>query len=113
MTTPLPFTCSHEHYQAGVEDDWGNTEPEWAAPVTVPCFWWLPESTEPAVPDSGGVRTAVDVVLVVDSELVVDPKDYFTIDGRRFEVIGLPKDYDHGPFGYQPNRKPIELKWVG
>jgi hypothetical protein len=110
---PLPFTCSHEHYLAGVEDDHGNDVPGWAAPVDVACFWWLPTSAEPTVPDSGGVRTAVDVSLVVDSSVVVDPRDVFTVDGRRFEVIGLPKDYDHGPFGFTPGRRVVELKWVG
>lgn len=109
---PLPYTCQHEHYLAGVEDDHGNTVPGWAAPVDVACFWWLPTAAESSAPSAGGVRALVDVSLVVDSSLAVDPQDMFTVDGRRFEVIGLPKDYDHGPFEFHPNRRIVELKWV-
>lgn len=32
--------------------------------------------------------------------------------GGVFEVDGHAEDYDHGPFGYSPNRKPINLKRV-
>lgn len=110
---PLPFTCLHEPYAAGVEDDHGNIIPGEGAPVDRACFWWLPTSDEPSVPDAGGVRTAVDVSLVLDSSVAVDPRDMFTVDGRRFEVIGLPKDYDHGPYEFRPNRRIVELRWVG
>ena len=111
--TPLPFTCLHEHYQAGAEDDWGNVEPTWADPVERDCFWWSPSSSESSVDNLGGVRATVDVVLVLDADVEVDPKDVFTVNGRRFEVIGLPKDYDHGPFSFRPGLSVVELKWVG
>lgn len=110
---PLPFTCQHEAYTAGVEDLHGNTTPGWSTPVSVACVWWSPSSAEPQSPPTGGDRVAADVVLVVDSTLQVDHRDRFSVDGKRFEVVGLPKDYDHGPFGYSPNRRIIELKWVG
>lgn len=109
----LPFTCLHEHYEAGVEDDWGNTTPGWADPVELPCFWWSGSSAETSAESQGGVRAAVDVSLVVESEVAVDPRDMFTVDGRRFEVIGLPKDYNHGPFSFRPGLNVVELKWVG
>lgn len=109
----LPFTCQHEHYEAGAENDWGNTEPGWADPVDVPCFWQPGQVTENSVESLGGVRTIVDLTLFVESSLVVDPQDRFTVAGRTFEVIGLPKEYDHGPFGYRPDRQLVELKWVG
>ena|SRR6476620_6510880 len=111
--TPLPFTCQQESYTAGVTDDYGNESPGWADPVEVPCFWWSDTSTEPRSAPSGGSLVAVDLCLVVDSALVVDHRDRFTVKGKRFEVIGLPKDFDHGPFSYQPNRQVLELKWVG
>jgi hypothetical protein len=115
---PLPFTCQHEHYQAGDEDDHGNTVPDWADAVPVPCVWWSGASTEPgyqfrASGNATSDQASVDLTLVVDSGLSVDHRDRFTIDGRVFEVVGLPKDFDHGPFGFAPNRRPIELKWVG
>ena len=113
MTTPLPFTCQHEHYAAGVEDEYGNNQPGWVEPVDVPCFWWSETSRESSVESAGGVRTLADVCLVVDISLEVDPRDVFTVNGRRFEVIGLPKEFDHGPYSFHPNRQVVELKWVG
>jgi hypothetical protein len=100
-------------YAAGAEDEHGNIEPTWADPVTVACFWWSPSSAEPSSAPTGGDRVTADVVLVVDSAVAVDHRDRFTVDGKRFEVIGLPADYDHGPFGFAPNRRVIDLKWVG
>ena len=110
---PLPFTCQHESYTPGVEDDHGNTVPGWLDPVPVACVWWDPSSTEPDLPPTGGDRVVADRVLVVDSALTVDHRDKFTVDGRQFEVIGLPKDYNHGPFNFSPDRLVVELKWVG
>jgi hypothetical protein len=111
--TPLPFTCQHEAYIPGVEDGYGNETPGWANAVDVPCFWWSDTSTEPRSAPSGGSLVAVDLCLVVDSSLAVDHRDVFVVEGKRFEVIGLPKDFDHGPWGYRPNRQVLELKWVG
>ncbi|MFV8169831.1 hypothetical protein [Mycolicibacterium peregrinum] len=63
----------------------------------------------------------VDVVLVVDSAVTVGHLDRFTIpdllnsegDPMRLDVVGLPKDYNHGPFGFSPDRVVVELKAVG
>lgn len=110
---PLPFTCQHEAYTPGVVDAYGNTVPGWSAATTRQCVWWTPESGEPSTPPTGGERVSVDAVLVVDSGVPVDHRDRFILDGRRFEVVGLPHDYDHGPFGFSPGRRVVELTWVG
>lgn len=110
---PLPFTCLHGAYAAGAVDDHGNAIPDWSEAVSVACFWWSPTSAEPLGPPTGSDQVSVDITLVVDSALAVDQRDRFTVGGHDFEVIGLPKDFDHGPFGFSPNRRVIELKWVG
>lgn len=114
---PLPFTCLREAYTDGVKDAHGNTVPGWLDPVSVACVWWSPEnrdtSMEPASGPTGGDRVIMDVILVVDSSVPVDHRDKFTVDQKRFEVVGLPKDYNHGPFGVSPDRLVVELKWVG
>ena len=106
---PLPFTCGHERHVAGQADAHGNRTPGWSAPVQVACVWWSPSSTEPAGDPTVAHGVAVDVVLVVDSSVAVDHRDRFTIEGRRFEVVGLPQDFDHGPFGIAPGRRVVEL----
>jgi hypothetical protein len=115
---PLPFTCLHGAYISDSQDDHGNDVPDWADSVSVPCVWWSGSSTElgyqfRASSSAGSDQVSVDVTLVVDSTLAVDHRDRFTVDGHDFEVVGLPKDYDHGPFGFSPNRRVVELRFVG
>ncbi|WP_423487896.1 hypothetical protein [Mycobacteroides sp. PCS013] len=110
---PLPFTCLQERYTAGDENAHGNATPGWAEPVPRSCVWWSPASHDPAQPPTGGERVIADLVLVVDVAGPVDHRDKFTIEGRRFEVIGIPEDYNHGPWGFSPDRLVVALKWVG
>ncbi|MGX9669927.1 hypothetical protein [Mycobacterium sp. HM-7] len=110
---PLRFTCQHEVYKPGVKDAHGNEIPGWWPAVARDCIWWAPSSTEPPQPPTGGDRVIADVLLVIDSAVTVDHRDRFTVDSKAFSVVGLPKDYDHGPFCYAPNRRIVELKWVG
>ena len=110
---PLPFTCQHEHYATGAQDDHGNAAPDWAEPVPVDCFWWSGSSSEPFAAPTGSDQVSVDVTLVVDSAVAVDQRDRFTVNGRAFEVVGLPKEWDHGPFDFTPDRQVIELKRTG
>ena len=118
---PLPFMCQHEHYAAQVDndgdpvvDDYGNAVMEWATPIPRPCVWWYQESSAQYADESvSNEQASVDITLAIDSSAVVDQRDRFTVDGKTFEVVGLPKDYDHGPFGFAPNRRVVELKWVG
>ncbi|KAB7755203.1 hypothetical protein [Mycolicibacterium mucogenicum] len=121
---PLPFTCQHEAYKPGAVNGHGNATPDWDDPVPVACSWWDPTSTEPAQGPTGGDIVIADRVLVVDAAVSVDQRDRFTfatnkVDGNgnpvsvRFEVSGLPHDFNHGPFGYAPRRLVVELKRVG
>ncbi len=114
---PLPFSCQHEAYSAGIENDHGDTVPGWLEPVAVACFWWDgglgSSSVEPLQGPTGGDTVIADRTLIVDQSLMVDQRDRFTVDGKRFEVSGLPKDFIHGPFGFSPDRLVVELKRVG
>lgn len=110
--TPLPFTCVHEGYTAGEEDAHGNITPGWLEAVAVPCIWWPLDSSEPAGPPTGSERVVAELALVVDVKVLVDHRDRFTVEGQRFEVTGLPKNYDHGPWGFAPGRQIVELRMV-
>jgi hypothetical protein len=103
--TPLPFTCLHLQYTAGEEDGHGNTLPAWSDPVDVACMWWPVGSEEPAGPPTGSERVVGELALVIDVAVPVDHRQVF-------EVNGLAKNYDYGPFGFTPNRKVVELRMV-
>lgn len=109
---PLPFTCQHEAYKPGAVNGHGNATPDWEDPVPVACAWWDPSSTEPLQGPTGGDSVIADRVLVVATDVVIDHRDRFTFGDERFEVDGLPGDYNHGPFGYAPGRLVIALKRV-
>lgn len=109
---PLPFTVQHQAYRAGVKDANGNPKPDWAPPVARACFWWDPDSAEPLQGPTGGATVVVDRVLVLDVAVVVDHRDRFFWGDQRYDAIGLPKDFNHGPFGYAPNRLVVQLRGV-
>jgi hypothetical protein len=110
VSIPLPWVVGVAPYVAGAEDLHGNPADTWGTPVATAAFWWTPTATEPAI--AGHDRLIVSRVLVVDSATPIGPRDRVTMPGGVFEVDGHAEDYDHGPFSYSPNRKPINLKRV-
>ncbi len=109
---PLPFNCQHEAYTPGDVDNHGNITEGWADPADVACAWWPVSSEEPPAPPTGSERVVAELALVVDVTLTVDHRDRFTVAGQRYEVVGLPKNYNYGLFGFSPNRQIVELRMV-
>lgn len=109
---PLPFVAQHLPITLGAEDAHGNPVETWGPATDMPCTWWSPSSTEPAL--AGHDRVIVDLVIVLDAEVaaLVDHRDRFAVEGRTYSVQGLPEDYDHGPFGWSPKRRALALKRV-
>lgn len=108
---PLPFTCGHKAFKPGATNAHGNPALEWEDPVDVACVWWTPTSAEPNFSPTGGGPAVVYAYLVVDAQLTVDHRDRFVIGDIDYDVIGLPRDYNHGPWA-RPDRLLIELKAV-
>lgn len=107
---PLLFTVGLRSYSDDPETDaHGNTASEWSDPVDTEAVWWSPSSSEPAL--AGHDRVAIDLVVVVASSVAVGPHDRIVVEGREYEVIGYPEDYDHGPW-WSPNRKPVNVRRV-
>lgn len=102
----------HETYAAGRQDAHGNTTPGWSDPVEVACMWWPVSSEEPHGHPTGSDRVVGELALVVDVVIPIDHRDRFTVKDQMFEVAGLAKNYDYGPFGFAPGRKVIELRMV-
>ncbi len=109
---PLRFNALHEAYTPGEPDGHGNITPGWLDPVEVGCFWWPLDSEEPPGPPTGSDRVVAELALVVDVSVGVDHRDRFIVGAQRFEVTGLPKNYNYGPYGFAPNRQVVELRMV-
>lgn len=109
---PLPFKAWLRAYAGSTEDDLGNLTDEWATAVEEPAIWWTPSSVATSEQKMAGHdRIVVDLVLVVDSATVVGPRDHAVIEGREFEVIGYPEDFDHGPW-WRPGLQPVNLRRI-
>lgn len=61
---------------------------------------------------AGHDRVIADLVVVVDRTVSVGPLDRMVVDGREYEVDGEAADYNHGPFGFSPNRLVVECKRI-
>jgi hypothetical protein len=109
VVIPLLFTVGHRAYSDSGEDAHGNPAEDYADPVDVEAIWWSPSSSEPAL--AGHDRVAIDLVVVVSSATPVGPHDSLVVEGREYEVVGYPEDYDHGPW-WSPNRKPVNVRRV-
>lgn len=96
---PLPFTCQREAYLPDGVDAYNNPQPRWDDPVDTPCVWWTTET---------------DTFVIVDSVVPVDYRDRFIVDGRHYEITPdtMPADYNHGPFGFSPNRTVVKLRML-
>ena len=107
---PLPWSAKISRFKAGSTDAFGNPVESWESPVEFACFWWTPSSSEPAM--AGHDRVVADLVVVVAAGFSCGPRDRITVDGRDYGVDGEPRDYNHGPFGFSPDRLVIECRRV-
>lgn len=98
---PTPYTVLTEAYSGSTYDAHGNYTDSWLAPVEQPVIgWYTPVSTEPKI--AGRDQVIVDLALMTPPGFVIGPLDRVTVAGVRFEVIGYPEDYTHGPFNFNP-----------
>lgn len=99
---PTPYTVQTSAFNKSGTDSHGNPVESWATPITQPVYGWaVPNSIQPKY--AGQERTLVDVELYVPPGFVVGPRDRIILTGDwKFEAIGYPEDYTHGPFGFNP-----------
>ncbi|MBF6064937.1 hypothetical protein IU494_30285 [Nocardia terpenica] len=118
MSFPLRSIVGHHHYRDGGRDAHGNPteyfEPALdAAGEPVRVYGWAPvSSTEPALP--GHTRVVTEVDLYTAPGFVPGPHDLIDLPAApagRFEIVGFPADYGHGPFDWSPGSV-IRLKKV-
>lgn len=102
---PTPYTVQLHAYQASAMDAHGNVTDLWDEVGTeVAVYGWAPPSPDT---ETLGGREAITrgLDLYVPPEVTASPQDRFTVDGARYDVVGHPEDFTHGPFGWQPGKR--------
>lgn len=96
-TYPLAQTIRHSAFDGTTRDSRGNVIDSWADPVDVRCFWHTSNSHEPQI--AGHDRVLVDASVYVPMDMEIGTKDRFELPGLgEFEVVGIPDDFNHGPW---------------
>lgn len=94
-------TITHLPYTEGVKDAHGNPVESWGPPRELSVFAVYPTSS--TEPDNANRTTLVSTGLsVLAPPMEIDPRDRFVWQGETWEVVGWPKDWTHGPFGWTP-----------
>jgi hypothetical protein len=108
---PTPYRVRVYGYIGTVIDAHGNVTDEWddiAHEVAV--HGWAPPSSDR---EMVGGRTAITrgLDLYAPPETPIGPQDHVEVGGVRYEVVGYPEDYTHGPFAWQAGLR-INLQTV-
>ena len=100
MGFPTPHTIEVRDRVDGALDAFGDEVVEWADWRPMGVMGWAPTTT--TEPKTVGVdRVVVD--LEVFSPATVTARSQVRLpDGRIFDVVGEPEDWNRGPFGYAP-----------
>lgn len=97
-----PYTVQTRAYSEDGFDSRGRPVEVWAGPVAQGVYgWYMPDSTEPAV--AGANQVLIRVVLLAPEEFQVGEHDKVIVPGYgELDVLGMPQDYNNGPFGWRP-----------
>ena len=87
-------------YVGTVEDDYGNETPSYGQPRTRYVYGWGPGGDI----EVNGFRQTVtaDLVVYAPPGFPVGSRDRVRVLDVDYDVEGLPQDFNHGPFGYEP-----------
>lgn len=97
---PTPFVVTHVTRAKTGENALG--QPIYAETSTVrKVYGWAPTYETERHEAALAGRTVSDLTLYTP-DLDWSSNDKVVVDGLDYEVIGNPKDFNHGPFGFQP-----------
>lgn len=98
---PTPHTIEVRDRTDGPVDVFGDAEVTWGPWRDLRVYYIAPvSSTEPKV--VGTDRIVVDVEVGVPELPPTGLGQFRLADGRVFEVVGTPEDWNQGPFDFHP-----------
>lgn len=95
---PALFNVTHRVFAGAGSDAYGNPVESWSAGTAKKFVTFnTPRTSEPKL--AGHDRDVVDLELIVKPDFgLVGSRDHMVIDGREYEVIGLPEDFTKNPW---------------
>lgn len=97
---PTPWSVGRRVFSGGGMDAHGNPTRSWSDPVDARVFGWAPAGT--AEPTVARDEVTWDLDLFAPPGFAATHMDRFVVDGLEFDVIGVVRDFTHGPFGFAP-----------
>ncbi len=97
---PATIPFQHQVFETlGTADSHGNDVGVLGEPIDrLAIGWYQTGSTEPISVDYIS-RTVSDINVMVEDPTLFNTRDMLLISGQAFEVIGVPADWAHGPWG--------------
>lgn len=99
---PAPFTVQLSKWSYGPKDKYGERQKVWASPVDRSVYGWAPPGPDDELISANRDAVVHDLDLYDPDDSAYSPDDLVTINGDEYRVAGGARNYDHGPFGFQP-----------
>lgn len=85
-------------YAGQSPDAHGNLRDTWGSPEPALVYGFYPRTVSEPLPER--TLTAGEWSLLAPPDIEIGPHDVVEFEGVPYEVVGDPKDYRHGPFGW-------------
>lgn len=102
MRFPTPWTVQLSKWSYGPKDRFGDQTKVWSDPVTRNVYGWSPPDLTEEVFSANRDAVVQDLDIYDPDDSVYAPDDLVIVNGTTYSVLGNTRNYDHGPFGYQP-----------
>lgn len=96
MIAALPFEI--QRYEGAGRDAHGNERETWAPAVPELAYGFYTRVSDEPRPDRDVVTERWS--LLAPASVSVGPHDRVTVLGETYEVVGIPRVWNHGPFGW-------------
>lgn len=102
MGFPTRHAIQLSKWSYGPKDMYGNREKVWSDPVTRSVYGWAPPDLAEEIFSANRDAVVQDLDVYDPDDSVYAPDDRVIINGLTYRVMGDSRNYDRGPFGFQP-----------
>lgn len=109
MTFPTPYVVTHSAYTGSTDADGYPTGDAYGAPVTRAVYGWYPLASQLNMTGDYDRRVVTSKVVMVPDASPYSPRDKVVLPDSDavYFVSEDVRDYNTGPFGYEPGGEVI------